>query len=70
MIMFFQMFKIQCIYIAVWEAKLCYYVIPWSSKRQNKNKLLTKTSLRLFYSILPKTTLKGVILVFELCLSK
>jgi len=27
MIMFFQMFKIQCIYVAVREAKLCYYVI-------------------------------------------
>jgi len=31
------------------------------------NKLLTKTSLRLFYSILQKTTLKDVILVFESC---
>ncbi len=46
MIMFFQMFKIQCIYIAVWEEKLCYYVI----------------TNRLFYSILQKTTLKDVIL--------
>ncbi len=30
--------------------------------RRNKNKLLTKTSLRLFYSILQKKTLKDVIL--------
>ncbi len=32
MIMFFQMVKIQCIYIEVWEAKLCYYVITLISQ--------------------------------------
>ena len=41
------------------RGKLCCYVI---TKHRNKNKLLTKTSLRLFYSILQKTTLKDVIL--------
>ncbi len=36
MIMFFQMFKIQCIYIAVWEAKLRNYVITNETYLQEK----------------------------------
>jgi len=45
MIMLFQMFSIQWIYIAVWEAKLCYYVITIEKTFLNiwKNIIINKS---------------------------
>ncbi len=57
MIMFFQMFKNSMYIFCSVRGKIMLL--------RNKNKLLTKTSLRLFYSSLQKTTLKDVILEFQ-----